>query len=89
METRKIETVKPKQVTKQKVKVIFVRKTIIEAISNGVRVTPESRKIETGLPIDDFYAQLKELINNGSVVESRENGESYLEAANENRQTEN
>jgi type I restriction enzyme S subunit len=84
-----IEKVKPKQVTEPKAEVIFVRKTIMEALSNGVRLTPENLKSETGLPIDDFYAQLKELIDKGSVVESRENGESYLEAENENRQTEN
>ena len=84
-----IEKVKPKQVTEPKAEVIFVRKTIMEALSNGVRLTPENLKSETGLPIDDFYAQLKELIDKGNVVESRENGESYLEAENENRQTEN
>ncbi|MBC5687474.1 restriction endonuclease subunit S [Mediterraneibacter sp. NSJ-55] len=85
LETIEIEKVKPKQVTNQKAKVIFMRKTIMEALSKGMSLTPENLKSETGLPIDDFYAQLKELINNGSVVESRENGESYLEAANENR----
>lgn len=64
---------------------IFVRKTIMETLSRGMSLTPENLKSETGLPIDDFYAQLKELVNNGSVVERRENGESYLEVANENR----
>lgn len=85
LETIEIEKVKPKQVINQKAKVIFMRKTIMETLSKGMSLTPENLKSETGLPIDDFYAQLKELINNGSVVESRENGESYLEAANENR----
>lgn len=87
--TIEIEKVKTKQVAKQKAEVIFVSKTIMEALSKGVRLTPENLKSETELPIDDFYAQLKELIDNGSVIESRENGESYLEAANENRQAEN
>ena len=88
-ETIEREKVRHKQVAKQKAEVVFVPKTIIEALSTGMRLTPENLKRETGLPIDDFYAQLKELINNGSVIESRENGESYLEAANENRQAEN
>lgn len=87
--TIEIEKVKTKQVAKQKAEVIFVSKTIMEALSKGVRLTPENLKSETELPIDDFYARLKELIDNGSVVESRENGESYLEAGNENRQAEN
>lgn len=83
----KIETekVKPKHDTKPPKEVIFVPKTIMEVLSKGVSITPENLKSETELPIDDFYAQLKELIDNGSVIESRENGESYLEAANENR----
>ena len=88
-ETIEIERVKPKQVAKKKAEVIFVPKTIMEALSTGMRLTPEKLKRETELPIDDFYARLKELIDNGSVVESRENGESYLEAANENRQAKN
>lgn len=87
--TIEIEKVKTKQVAKQKAEVIFMSKTIMEALSKGVRLTPENLKSETELPIDDFYARLKELIDNGSVVESRENGESYLEAGNENRQAEN
>lgn len=89
LETIESEKVKPKQVTKQKKEVVFMRKTIMEALSKGVRLTPEKLKSETQLPIDDFYAQLKELIDHGSVVESRENGESYLEVVNENRQTDN
>lgn len=89
LETIESEKVKPKQVTLQKKEVVFMPKTIVEALSKGVRLTPEKLKSETQLPIDDFYAQLKKLINNGNVEESRENGESYLEAVNENRQTEN
>ena len=89
LETIESEKVRHKQVSKQKAEVVFVPKTIMEALSMGVRLTPENLKRETELPIDDFYARLKELIDNGSVVESRENGESYLEAANENRQAEN
>lgn len=88
LETIKSEKIKPKQVTKQKKEVVFMPKTIMGALSKGVRLTPENLKSETQLPIDDFYAQLKELFDNGCVVESRENGESYLEAVNENRQTE-
>lgn len=78
-----------KQGARQKAEVIFVSKTIMEALSTGARLTPENLKRETALSIDDFYAQLKGLIDNGSVIESRENGESYLEAANEDRQAKN
>ena len=87
LETIEFGKVKPKQVNKRKAEVVFMHKTIMEALSKGVRLTPEKLKSETHLPVDDFYAQLKELIDNGSVVENRENGESYLEAVNENRQT--
>lgn len=83
------EKVTSKQVIKSKAKEIFMPKTIMEALLKGVRLTPEQLKSETKLSIDDFYAQLKELIDNGKIVENRENGESYLEAANENRQIEN
>ena len=81
--------VKHKQGSKQKEEVVFMPKTIMEALSTGARLTPENLKRQTELSIDDFYAQLKNLIDNGSVIESRENGESYLEAANEDRQAEN
>lgn len=85
LEKMETEKVKPKHDTKPQKAVIFVPKTIMEILSKGVSLTPENLKSETELPIDDFYAQLKELIDNGSVIESRENGESYLEAVNENR----
>lgn len=88
-ETINNEEVTPKQVIKSKAKEIFMPKTITEALLKGVRLTPEQLKNETKLSIDDFYAQLKELIDNGKIVENRENGESYLEVANENRQIEN
>lgn len=82
METKKVNL---KHDPTPKKEVIFVPKSIMEVLSKGVSLTPESLKSETKLPIDDFYAQLKELIDNGSVIESREDGESHLEAANENR----
>lgn len=82
------EEVISKQVIKSKAKENSMPKTIMEALLKSVRLTPEQLKSETKLSIDDFYAKLKELTDNGSVVENRENGESYLEVANENRQTE-
>lgn len=83
------ERVMSKKEIKLKTEVVFLPKTIMEALSKGVRLTPEELKKETQLPIDDFYAQLKELIDNDRVIENKENGESYLEAKNENRQAEN
>ena len=64
-------------------------KTIMQVLSAGTKVTPEKLKAETGLEIDDFYDQLKALIDNGRVIETRMDGESYLEAKNEDRQPNN
>lgn len=52
-------------------------------------MTPEKLKADTGLRIDDFYDQLKALIDSGRVVETRIDRESYLEAKNEDRQPDN
>ncbi len=78
-----------KQRTTDRIEVKFVPKTILEALAGGVRLTPEDLKSETGLQIDEFYAQLKELIDNDKIIETRMDGESYLEAAHADRQTEN
>ncbi len=76
-------------ITIERIEVKFVPKTIMEALAGGARLTPENLKSETSLQIDDFYAQLKELIDSGQIIESRMDGESYLEAAHADRQTEN
>ncbi len=78
-----------KQRTIDRIEVKFVPKTILEVLAGGVRLTPEDLKSETGLQIDEFYTQLKELIDNDKIIETRMDGESYLEAAHEDRQTEN
>lgn len=67
----------------------FVAKTIMQTLAAGAKITPEKLKAETGLQIDDFYDQLKALIDSGHVVETRIDGESYLEAKDENRQPNN
>lgn len=72
---------KPKK--KRKVVAAAVIKTIIDALSNGEKFTPEQLKSMTGLEIDDFYDQLKHLLANGAVIETRIDGESYLEAGHE------
>ncbi len=79
----KTSQLKKKAATKSEV--IRMPKTMIEALSGGVRLTPENLKFETGLQIDDFYDQLKKLIDQGQVIETRMDGESYLEATNANR----
>ncbi|WP_102049495.1 restriction endonuclease subunit S [Pygmaiobacter massiliensis] len=56
-----------------------VAKTILEALQENKELTPEKLKALTGLEIDDFYEKLKELVNDGKVIERRENGESFLE----------
>lgn len=74
---------------RKKPEVEFVTKTIMQALSAGSKITPEKLKSETGLLIDDFYDQLKTLIDSGCVIETRIDGESYLEAKNEDRQPNN
>lgn len=78
------DTLEKKQV-KKKVEVGLVAKSIMQALSAGAKLTPENLKAETALPIDDFYDQLKILINGGHVIETRIGGESYLEAKDEDR----
>ena len=78
------DTLEKKRV-KKKVEVGLVAKSIMQALSAGAKLTPENLKAETALPIDDFYDQLKILINGGHVIETRIDGESYLEAKDENR----
>lgn len=78
------DTLEKKRV-KKKVEVGLVAKSIMQVLSAGAKLTPENLKAETALPIDDFYDQLKILINGGHVIETRIDGESYLEAKDENR----
>ena len=64
-------------------------KTIMQALVEKGKTTPEKLKAETDLQIDDFYDQLKVLIDNGQVVETRVDGEAYLEAKDADRQPNN
>lgn len=80
---------KPRKRMVKKEEVIRMPKTIPEILSEGERMVPEILKDRTGLKIDDFYEQLKELIDKGKVIEIRIGGESYLEAADADRQTGN
>lgn len=74
---------------RKKPEVAFVTKTIMQALVEKGKTTPEKLKAETDLQIDDFYDQLKFLIDNGQVVETRVDGEPYLEAKNADRQPNN
>ena len=76
----KIEESKPKRTLAKRKEVSFVAKTILEALKPSEKLTPEKLKVETALEIDDFYDQLKVLIDNGQIREIRIDGESYLEA---------
>ena len=76
----KIEESKPKRTLAKRKEVSFVAKTIMEALKSSKKLTPEKLKVETALEIDDFYDQLKVLIDNGQICEIRIDGESYLEA---------
>ena len=77
----KIEESKPKRTLLKRKEVSFVAKTILEALKSSEKLTPEKLKAETALEIDDFYDQLKVLIDDGQIREIRIDGESYLEAA--------
>ena len=88
--SEKIVVTEPKKPRKIKTpEVDFVAKTIMQALASGEKLTPEKLKAETDLQIDDFYDQLKVLIDNGQVVETRVDGEAYLEANNADRQPNN
>lgn len=88
--SEKIVVTEPKKPRKIKTpEVDFVAKTIMQALASGEKLTPEKLKAETDLQIDDFYDQLKILIDNGQVVETRVDGEAYLEAKNADRQPNN
>ena len=66
---------------------INVPKTILEALSEHKSLTPEKLKAQTGIKdIDDFYAELKKLVDTGAVIERREGDESYLEVNDADRQ---
>lgn len=75
-----VEESKPKRTPTKRKEVSFVAKTILEALKSSKKLTPEKLKAETALEIDDFYDQLKVLIDNGQIRETRIDGESYLEA---------
>ena len=74
-----------KKKSKRAEEIVMESRTIMEVLSNGNKITPEKLKEETGLNIDEFYDELKKLVNSNMVKEIREDGEVYLEAINENR----
>ncbi len=76
----KAEESKLKRTLVKRKEVSFVAKTVLEVLKSSEKLTPEKLKAETALEIDDFYDQLKALINSGQVREMRIDGESYLEA---------
>ena len=60
--------------------------TAIEALQKFGRLTPEELKGKTKLDIDEFYLQIKELIENSIIIEIRNGNKVYLEAVdNANR----
>lgn len=62
-------------------------KTIIEVLREQKNLTPEKLKSLTGIiDIDEFYAELKILVDIGEVVEIREGDESFLEVNYADRQ---
>jgi type I restriction enzyme S subunit len=69
-----------------KLEEVNVTKTILETLSEHNSLTPEKLKAQTDLDIDAFYAELKNLVDTGKVIERREGDESYLEVSHAGRQ---
>ena len=69
----------------KKGKVNQLKKSILEVISQQKKISPEDLKANTGLDIDEFYIDLKTLIDGGKVKESRDGLNVFLEENNENR----
>jgi type I restriction enzyme S subunit len=66
---------------------INMPKTILELLSEHKSLTPEKLKAQTSIKdIDDFYTELKKLVDTGVVKERREGNESYLEVNDADRQ---
>ena len=70
---------------KRSAEIAMESKTILEVLSKGSKMTPEKLKEETELNIDEFYNELKKLVDTNKVKEIREDEEVYLEVVNEDR----
>ncbi len=65
---------------------IYMSKKIKDVLSEYKSLTPEKLKEFTGIKdIDDFYTELKNLIDTGMVIERRKGDESYLEVDSASR----
>lgn len=56
--------------------------SLIDLLKEGDCLTPEKLKSKTEMDIDEFYAQLKQLVEQNIVEEVRKDGESYLGVIN-------
>lgn len=73
---------KGKKIKSQLNEVKTVTLTITEVLKKEGQLTPEKLKKITELEIDDFYEQVKKLVDQGAIQEIREIDEIYLEAVN-------
>lgn len=55
------------------------KKTILEILTEQKKMTPEKLKTETGLDADDFYSELKVLVDASKVKETRDGLDVFLE----------
>lgn len=76
----KMNSVPIKVVKEIRMEVPTVALTIKEALNKHKKLTPEQLKKETELDIDDFYDEIKKLVNDGTIMETRESDTVYLEA---------
>ena len=56
--------------------------SLIDLLKEEDCLTPEKLKSKTEMDIDEFYAQLKQLVEQNIVEEVRKDGESYLGVIN-------
>ena len=56
--------------------------SLIDLLKEEDCLTPEKLKSKTEMDIDEFYAQLKQLVEQNIVAEVRKDGESYLGVIN-------
>jgi type I restriction enzyme S subunit len=76
----KINTTFVQPVKIKKKEYVRMKQTIIEVLERKKKMNPEELKREVDLDIDEFYNQLKDLIEAGKIFETRFGDEVFLEA---------
>lgn len=59
-----------------------MKTSILDALQRFGQLTPEKLKGQTDMNIDDFYKQIKQLVEQNLIEEVRKDGEVYLGVIN-------